>query len=138
MFLTPTQNHENLLCSQNCFTWTNLLPYICMVHNGIPGVPKRMTRLYNVISSKTLNLTSSNFLHLFSMGWNSVLKDLMGLPPSIEILLMFENQQILSPVIIPKITSKIVLNITTCKRIFWKDSLNAKTSFHLKIQLTPS
>ena len=28
----------------------------------IPGVPKKMHRLYNVISPKTLNLTSSNFL----------------------------------------------------------------------------
>jgi len=55
------------------------------------------------------------------MGWNSVLKDLMGLPHSIEILLMFENQQILSPVIIPKITSKIVLDIRECKRIFWEE-----------------
>ena len=55
------------------------------------------------------------------MGWNSVLKDLMGLPHSIEILLMFENQQILSPVIIPKITSKRVLDIRECKRIFWEE-----------------
>ena len=28
----------------------------------IPGVPKKITRLYNVISSRILNLTSSNFL----------------------------------------------------------------------------
>ena len=28
----------------------------------IPSVPKKMTRLYNVISSKILNLTFSNFL----------------------------------------------------------------------------
>ena len=55
------------------------------------------------------------------MGWNSVLKDLMGLPHSIDILLMFENQQILSPVIIPKITSKIVLDIRECEKIFWKE-----------------
>ena len=55
------------------------------------------------------------------MGWNSVLKDLMGLPHSIEILMMFENQQILSPVIIPKITSKIVLDIKECKRILWEE-----------------
>ena len=55
------------------------------------------------------------------MGWNSVLKDLMGLPYSIEILLMFENQQILRPVIIPKITSKIVLDIRECKRISWEE-----------------
>ena len=57
------------------------------------------------------------------MGWNGVLKDLMGLPHSIEILLMFENQQILSPVIIPKITRKIVLDIRECKRIFWEDCI---------------
>ena len=55
------------------------------------------------------------------MGWNSVLKGLMGLPHSIEILLMFENQQIMSTVIIPKITSKIVLDIRECKRIFWEE-----------------
>ena len=54
------------------------------------------------------------------MGWNSVLKDLMGLPHSIEILLMFENQQILSPVIMPKITSKWVLD-RECKSIFWEE-----------------
>ena len=29
---------------------------------NIPGVPKKMTQLYNVISSKISNLTSSNFL----------------------------------------------------------------------------
>ena len=55
------------------------------------------------------------------MGWNSVLKDIMGLPHSIEILLMFENQQIVSPVIIPKITSKIVLDIRESKRTFWEE-----------------
>ena len=55
------------------------------------------------------------------MGWNSVLKDLMGLPHSTEILPMFENQQILCPVIIPKITSNIVFYIRECKRIFWED-----------------
>ena len=86
----------------------------------IPGVPKKMTQLYNVISSKMLNLTSSNFLQWFSMSWNSVLKDLMGLTHSIEILLMFENQQILSPVIMTKITSKWVLDIRECKSIFWE------------------
>ena len=55
------------------------------------------------------------------MGWNSVLKDLMGLTHSIEILLMFENQQILSPVIMPQITSKLVLDIRECKSIFWEE-----------------
>ena len=45
----------------------------------------------------------------------------MGSPHSIKILLMFENQQILSPVIIPKITSKIALDISECKRIFLED-----------------
>ena len=35
-----------------------------------------------------------------------------------EILLKFENQQILSPVIIPKITSKIVLDIKNVKGHF--------------------
>ena len=30
--------------------------------NNILGVPQKMTRLYNVISTKILNLTSSNFL----------------------------------------------------------------------------
>ena len=87
----------------------------------IPGVPQKMHRLYNVISSKILNLVSSNFLQWFSMGWNSVLKNLMWLPHTIEILLIFENQLILSPVIIPKITGKIVLHIRECKRIFWQD-----------------
>ena len=55
------------------------------------------------------------------MGLNSVLKDLMWLPHAIEIQLIFENQQILSPVIIPKITGKIVLGIKEYKRIFWQD-----------------
>ena len=87
----------------------------------IPGVPKKMTRLYNVISTKILNLRSSNFLQWFSMGWNSVLKNLMWLPHTIEILLIFENQLILSPVIIPKITGKIVLHIREFKRICWQD-----------------
>ena len=85
------------------------------------GCPKKMTRLYNVLSSKILNLTSSHFLQYFSLGWNGVLKDLMGLPLSIEILPMFENQRILSPVMIPKITSKIVLDIRECKKIFWEE-----------------
>ena len=55
------------------------------------------------------------------MGWNSVLKDLMGSPHWIEILLMFENKQILSPVIIPKITIKVVLDISERKKIFWEE-----------------
>ena len=45
----------------------------------------------------------------------------MWLRHSIEILLIFEYQQILSPVIIPKITSKIVLDIRECKKIFRED-----------------
>ena len=38
------------------------LEYIFLENVHIPGVPKKMTRLYNVISSKILNMTSSNFL----------------------------------------------------------------------------
>ena len=55
------------------------------------------------------------------MGWNSGLEDLMWLPHSIEIPLIFENHQILSPVIIPKITSKIALDIKEYKSIFWEE-----------------
>ena len=47
----------------------------------------------------------------------------MGLPHSIEILLMFENQQILSPVMIPKITRQRVLGIGECKRILLEDHI---------------
>ena len=45
---------------------------------------------------------------------------------------VFENQQILSPVIIPKITGKIVLDIRECKNGFLTGlySLYAKISFH--------
>ena len=75
----------------------------------IPGVPQKMTQLYNVISTKILNLRSSNFLQWFR--WNSVLKNLMWLPHAIEILLIFENQQNLSPVTISKITGKVLLDI---------------------------
>ena len=42
-------------------------------------------------------------------------------PVKLEILLMFENQQILSSVITPKITSKIVLDIKECKSIFYRN-----------------
>ena len=41
--------------------YLNYLLY-AVENTEIPGVPKKMTRLYNVISSKILNLTSSNFL----------------------------------------------------------------------------
>ena len=55
------------------------------------------------------------------MGWNSVLKDLMLLSYYIEIFLIFENQQLLSHVIILKITSEIVLDIRECERILWEN-----------------
>ena len=42
----------------------------------------------------------------------------MKLPPLITILYEIESWQILSPAIMPKITSKIVLDIRKCKQAF--------------------
>ena len=55
------------------------------------------------------------------MGRNNVMQDLMLSSHSIEILLINEDQKIFSLVMIPKITSKLVLDITECKKIFWED-----------------
>ena len=84
------------------------------------GVQKNATALKCHIF-KNIKFDVFKFLQLFSMGWNIVLRDLMWLPHSIEILLIFQYQQILSPVIILKITNKIVLDIRECKTIFWED-----------------
>ena len=54
------------------------------------------------------------------MDWNSALKHLMGSSQPIQTMQELENEQIFSTVIIPKITSKKVLNITT-KRCFEKN-----------------
>ena len=57
----------------------------------------------------TMSYLQKYWIWRLSMGWNSILKNLMWLTHSIKILLIFENQQI---IIIPKITSKIVLDIS--------------------------
>ena len=113
---------ENLLWSP---PWCSfILIFSCLPVSPIYQVSKKKwNQLYNVISSKVLNLTSSIFLQWFSMSWNCVLTDLMGLPQHTQIMQVFENW----PVIIPKFTSKMVLSITSCKRIFWKDLSNIWT-----------
>ena len=104
----------------NCFVknrFQSKIPLECIdcfnsnIHKT--GCPKKMHWLYNVISSKILNLTSLEFLQ----GWNSVLKDFMWSPQSIQTMQSFENHQIFSPAMIPKITKIIVLNITTCNTL---------------------
>ena len=59
---------------------------------------------------------SSNFLQLFSTARNSLLKIFMKSPSPNQVLYEFEIQQIFGPVIIPKFTSKIILDIRKYKR----------------------
>ena len=75
------------------------------------GCRKETNSLHNVIP-----FVSLNSLQHYSTARNS---DFMKLPPHIQILHVFENRKI-SDVLIPNIMSKIVLDIRTCKGIFWK------------------
>ena len=68
----------------------------------ISSVPKTMHRLYNAIFFKKI--------YWFSFFMKS--------PQPIPFLYGFQCQQILSPVMIPRIPSKIVLDIRKCKGYF--------------------